>query len=315
MLSTLLRTMLAIELLFHVWLGGHFLQGGMRVGAVLALVVMIAMLWRISQALLSFMLATAMRWRDRRSLPFGNALAALASEFKARSVIYNWSQPFDGLAIGRDPVGASTDTSTDTPAGTSTGMPVLLVHGYVCNRGLWVRFRRLLADARLGPVYTISMEPLFGSIDTMASRLAARVEAICRDTGRDQIAIVAHSMGGLIVRAYLAHDRAARVARLITLGSPHHGTRMASLGIGDCARQMRWQSAWLADLAHEERVHPRRVPTLSVYSLSDDLVYPPESGVLPWAENVPVTALGHVALVFSGAVANRVIAFLRQPVH
>lgn len=311
MLSTLLRTMLAIELLFHVWLGGHLLQGGMRVGAVLALIVMIAMLWRVSQALLSFVVATIMRWRDRCSLPFGNALAALASEVKARCIIYSWSQPFDGVAIGRDPVGSPASASGGSPA----GMPVLLVHGYFCNRGLWIRFRHLLAAGQLGPVYTISLEPLFGSIDAMASQLAARIEAICRETGRDRIAIVAHSMGGLITRAYVARDREARVALLVTLGSPHHGTRMASLGLGDCARQMRWQSAWLADLAHAEQVHPRRVPTLSVYSLSDDLVYPPESGVLPWAENVPVTALGHVALVFSEAVANRVITFLRQPVH
>jgi hypothetical protein len=45
--------------------------------------------------------------------------------------------------------------------------------------------------------------------------------------------------------------------------------------------------------------------------LNDDLVYPAESSVLEWAQNVPVSAVGHMGLVFSEPIAKRVIQYLR----
>jgi triacylglycerol esterase/lipase EstA (alpha/beta hydrolase family) len=302
MLKSLLRTLLTIELLLYVWAGGHLLQVGVDGLTTVAVMVLMAMLWRLSHALGSYLVAAAMRWRDGRVLPLGNSLAALASELKARVISYNWSQAFDGLALGGD------------PAGPATGMPVLLVHGYFSNRGMWWRFRQQLVAADVGPVYTITLEPLMGSIDTMAERLATRITDICRETGRDQLVLVAHSMGGLVTRAYMAREGDLRIARFITLGSPHHGTQIASLGLGECARQMRYESEWLSMLEDMEAASPPQMPALSIYTLSDDLVYPPESSVLAWAESVPVSAIGHVALLYSPSVAARVINAIRQPV-
>ena len=79
---------------------------------------------------------------------------------------------------------------------------------------------------------------------------------------------------------------------------------------------MRDHSEWLKCLEKNEAVlaakHGRKPPViLSIYTLNDDLVYPPESSVLAWAENVPVAAIGHMGLVFSPSVARRVIQHLR----
>lgn len=123
--------------------------------------------------------------------------------------------------------------------------------------------------------------------------------------------IVAHSMGGLVVRAYLTETASSRVAKLVTMGSPHHGTQLARLGLGLNARQMGEPSEWLETLADIEAANVSHPSTLSIYTLNDDLVYPPESSVLAWAENVPVSAIGHMGLVFSESVANRVIRHLR----
>ena len=84
------------------------------------------------------------------------------------------------------------------------------------------------------------------------------------------------------------------------------------MGLFECAKQMQYQGAWLETLADMEAANPPGIPTLSIYTLNDDLVYPPESGVLAWAENVPVSAVGHVGLMFSEPVANRVIAAIRK---
>ena len=304
MLQVILLTLLLSEFALYVWLGRLLSERGMSIVLIVAILLMFALLWRLSHALGSFTVTSFLRWRDGRVLPLGNSMAALANEFAARFICFNWSQPFPQLVVGADPCGARS------------GVPILLVHGYVCNRGLWVTFRRALAAAGLGPIYAVTFEPLFGGIDTLVSKLDAKIEAICQQTGASEVMIVAHSMGGLLVRAYLAQATVARVTKLVTLGSPHQGTRLAKLGFGVNATQMRDQSEWLKCLANNEAMltakHGRKPPvTLSIYTLSDDLVYPPESSVLAWAENVPVAAIGHMGLVFSASVARRVIQHLR----
>ena len=302
MLQTLIRTLLVMEILFYVWVGGHLAHLGFGVGAIVATILLAALLWRISHALTSYLVAVFLRARDRRSLPLGNSLAALASELRARVISYNWSQAFVHWALGNDPLGAGN------------GAPILLVHGFFSNRGMWVSFRKRLAAANLGPVYTVTLEPLNGSIDEMATSLEKRIEEIVGATGNEKIIVVAHSMGGLVARAYMAQVAENRIARFITLGAPHHGSRIAALGLFECAQQMRYQSPWIEMLEDMEAASPPEVPTLSIYTLNDDLVYPPESSVLEWAENVPVSAVGHVGLMFSEAVANRVIEAIRKGV-
>lgn len=307
MLQAILLTFLLAELTFYVWLGLALSARGFSVFAMSATLLLIALVWRLSHALASFTVTSALRLRDRRVLPWGNSLAALGNELAARFVCFNWSQPFPGLTVGADPIGAKD------------GVPILLVHGYVCNRGLWVALRQTLAAAGLGPIYADTFTPVFGGIDVFAAKLDARIEAICIETGADKVMIVAHSMGGLAVRAYMAQTAqtaVSRIAKLVTLGSPHHGSQVARLGIGINAGQMCEQSEWLQTLESREAADAigglrKRPATLSIYTLNDDLVYPPESSVLEWAENVPVSAVGHIGLVFSAPVARRVIAHLR----
>ena len=302
MLQILIRSLLLIEVLFYVWFGGHLSSLGLSVGAIAASIALIAVLWRVSHALTTYCFAIVLRWRDKRTLPFGNSLAALASELHARVISYNWSQAFPGLSLGTDPVGSGR------------GAPILLVHGFFSNRGMWVSFRNRLAAAKVGPVYAVTLEPLNGSIEAMMPALESGIDAIIRETGQEKIIVVAHSMGGLLARAYIAQVGATRVAKLITLGTPHHGSRIAALGGFECTRQMRYSSPWIEMLEDMESANPPGIPALSIYTLNDDLVYPPESGVLEWegAENVPVSAVGHVALLYSEPIANRVIAAIRK---
>ena len=299
MLQTLIRTLLLMEALFYAWIGGHMANLGVPAIEIAGVILVIALLWRLSHALGSYLLAAFLRGRDGRSLPLGNSLAALASELNARVISFNWSQPFQRWALGED------------PAGSNEGAPILLVHGFMSNRGMWMRFRQRLAAAKVGPVYTVTLEPLTGSIDAMVASLEVRIEEVLRATGRQKLIVVAHSMGGLVTRAYMAQSGAGRIARFVTIGTPNQGTRLAGVGLFECARQMKYQGPWLEMLADMEAANPPGVPTLSIYTLNDDLVYPPESGVLEWAENVPVSAVGHVALMFSEHVANRVIAAIR----
>lgn len=179
--------------------------------------------------------------------------------------------------------------------------PVLLLHGYGCNSGYWAHLIPLLDAARISHACA-DLEPLGGDIDGYVPAVAAAIDALCRDSGAQRVVILAHSMGGLAARAYLRQHGAARVARLITLGTPHHGTSLANLGLGANARQMRRaraggtpESGWLRTLAGQEGEATRSLVT-SIYSHHDNIVAPQTSSHLPGARNIALGGVGHVAL-------------------
>lgn len=60
-------------------------------------------------------------------------------------------------------------------------------------------------------------------VAALGRRLAERIAA----DGRDNVALVGHSMGGLVARAALTHAAGKRVSRLIMLGTPNAGSLAA----------------------------------------------------------------------------------------
>src|SRR6185312_915916 len=103
------------------------------------------------------------------------------------------------------------------------------------------------------------------------------------------------SMGGLVARAYLRRHGHQHIARVITLGTPHHGTALAHLGPGSNAAQMRRDSEWLGSLAASE-ANTQRTLFSSIYSVHDNIIAPQDSSELPGARNLVFGAIGHVAL-------------------
>ena len=189
-----------------------------------------------------------------------------------------------------------SERSTGRVADPNSGPVVLMQHGYLNNGAVWFFTNRAL-EARGYRVFTMDQRA-FAPLDDMGDRLAARVDAVLEATGAQQLTLVAHSMGGLVCRAYLRSHGDARISRLITLGSPHHGTFHAYLANGPNGAQMRLGSAWLRTL-NQTRVS---VPFISIYSLHDTIITPQDSSVMPEADNVRLTAVGHVSMP-SGATA------------
>lgn len=309
MLQRWLTFLLAMEVVvygvFTVVLTGR----GWASYSTILVILLIAFLWRLSHALGSFFICGGMRLIDGRR--DAGMLTALVGEFTSRLTSFNISQPFVGLVMPDEPAG---DRARAVP-------PILLVHGYFSNRGMWLRFRqRLLAQTatalsreNLGMIYTITLEPPFGAIEVFAEQLHARIEAICAETSQPQLIVIAHSMGGLVTRAYMVGHGPQRIAQFVTLGTPHHGTRTAWLGLGTCVTQMRWLGPWIAALAEQERVAANaKPPTVSIYSTNDDIVYPPESSQLAWADNMPVCGVGHVGLLFSAGIVAQVVDVIAQ---
>lgn len=196
--------------------------------------------------------------------------------------------------------------------------PVLLLHGYGCNSGYWSHLVPRL-DAACISHASVDLEPLTGDIDGYAPLVERAVEALRTATGADKVIIVAHSMGGLVARAWMRACGSARVARVITLGTPHHGTCLAAFGLGLNAAQMRRvaqgraardeppECAWLRALAANEDAAARALVT-SIFSHHDNIIAPQTSSELPGARNLAFGGVGHVALGRNPRVLDAVMA-------
>ena len=190
--------------------------------------------------------------------------------------------------------------------------PLLLVHGVGVNDGVWFALRRKLSRRSLGPVYTINYGPPLAGIEHFAGQLAARIEAICAVTGAERVALIAHSMGGLVARAYLRRFGAARVEQLITIGTPHHGSMLAYTFPGCCLAQMHPGNPWLVELNREESARAP-VPITSIWSRHDSMVAPQGSSVLRNAENIALVGIAHNALLGEKAVVELVATEVVKP--
>src|SRR3978361_876692 len=119
-------------------------------------------------------------------------------------------------------------------------IPVLLVHGLVDNRSVFAVMRRSLRRRGFASVCSWNYSPLLTDISRGARDLGEHIERICAETGHDRVHVVGHSLGGLIARYYVQRqggDR--RVDSLITLGTPHEGSRWAHAGPAPLLTQTR----------------------------------------------------------------------------
>lgn len=245
----------------------------------------------------------------RSMLPAGSRLAwkaairLLLQEFGASMLVTSWHMPFKSFS--------------GTIAAQATGLPVLLIHGYGCNSGYWYSMRRCLLQSRISHK-AVDLEPLLASIDDYTASIDKAVENLCSESGKDQIIILAHSMGGLAARAYLRQYGSRRIAKIISVGTPHHGTALAHFSMGINGLQMQWcgdpdhgqPSEWLRNLADSEDVASRALIT-SIYSLHDNIAAPQLSCHLSGAKNIALSGIGHVALGLHPAVQALVLEEIR----
>lgn len=210
---------------------------------------------------------------------------------------------------------AEAALTTGTPSGDDTyDTPVVLVHGYGHNRSGWFMLDRRLRRVGFTSVQTLNYLPYFSGVPELAARLAERIEAICKVTGRERVHLVGHSLGGVVARWYVQElGGGQRVNTAVTIGSPHSGTYAALVGVGPGARDLRPGSQVMRRL--DRYAKPSGVRWIAYYSNLDMLVQPASSAMLDHpaldATNILVKDHGHVSLMISPEVG-RSIAYQLQ---
>ncbi|WP_449065765.1 esterase/lipase family protein [Planomonospora algeriensis] len=104
----------------------------------------------------------------------------------------------------------------------ATPYPVILVHGAKSTGAVTWPVAAAYLSKQGHCVFALD----YGwsrSLRESARTLGVFVEGVLQTTGAERAAIVGHSLGGLVPRAYMRFEGgAAKVAELVTLGSPHH---------------------------------------------------------------------------------------------
>jgi triacylglycerol lipase len=240
---------------------------------------------------------------DKDSTPLPTPLQILKAwwgEVCCAPLVFAWRQPFRSALF-----------PDHLPADAKGRRGLLLVHGFVCNRGLWNAWLAQLTAQNL-PFVAVSLEPVFGSIDDYARTIEAAVKQLEDCTGCAPV-IVAHSMGGLAVRRWWADQpNNARVFRFVSIGTPHHGTWLARFAFSTNGAQMRRHSRWLQSLA---RVEPtdRAALCTCFYGHCDNIVFPPSTGTLQGADNRHLPGVAHVHMVDQPQPWQETLRWLQAP--
>lgn len=210
------------------------------------------------------------------------------------------------------------------PAGVATAAeaapdrgPVLLVHGHHGSAANWAAMvPRLRAEGwRPTALDFVTGNWKDWTLDELAQQVALHVMALKNQTQQDKIDVVAHSLGGIVVRQYLKfHGGDRHVRRLVCLGAPHHGVGFAALGpMFEIARLFAPHGPALNRLNRPDETHGELQYT-NLWSPSDWAEWAPyASGRLKGAFNYRVAKTPHADYPTDPRVFEVVKASLLRP--
>ncbi|CCQ14968.1 Lipase class 2 [Rhodococcus sp. AW25M09] len=176
--------------------------------------------------------------------------------------------------------------------------PVLLVPGYGGSTdALDVLAGVLREDGRDATVVALP-EGGIGDLTEQAKTLRGAADEALSRTGATSVDVVGYSAGGVVARIWATDLGGAEQARrIVTLGSPHHGTQVAGLAaqfVPDrcptACQQLDPNSPLLTGLNSGDET-PEGPQWVSIWTEVDQVVTPPTSAALDGAINVPVQSV------------------------
>jgi len=170
--------------------------------------------------------------------------------------------------------------------------PKVLVHGYIDNwwTPWWLRNKLKLEKEYNADVSIVRKNHLPLTNTRTFVENAKNVQRACKKY-ESNVDIIAHSMGGIDSRWYIERlSGSEKVDNLVTLGTPHQGTKIAYLGyLTTGGRHMLPNSEQLNKLNTDGISDD--VNYTSFWSNRDEAVYPRENAKLPFtqANNIEIS--------------------------
>jgi triacylglycerol esterase/lipase EstA (alpha/beta hydrolase family) len=188
--------------------------------------------------------------------------------------------------------------------------PVILLHGLFQNRSclFWLQYR--LHAAGYKQIVSINTPP-WRDMEASTESLAKKVDELRINLKIDKVILVGHSMGGMIARNYVQNrGGSAYVHGMVTLGSPHHGSKLAPFALSSMGKTLLPGSVFLKDF--NSVVWPEETQAVSIYTRYDNIVLPAESGKMNGAQQIELDGMGHTSLLFHPRSLQAVISALSK---
>ncbi len=181
-------------------------------------------------------------------------------------------------------------------AGQDVHPPVILLHGLFQNRSCLFWLQHRLRSAGYQQVISINTPP-WRDLETLTEGLARKVDELRIKLKVDKVILVGHSMGGIIARNYVQNrGGSAYVHGMVTLGSPHHGSKLAPFALSTMGKNLLPGSAFL--LKFNGVTWPDETQAISIYTRYDNIVLPAESAKMDGVQQIELDGMGHTALLF-----------------
>ena len=187
---------------------------------------------------------------------------------------------------------------------------VVTIHGLWMRAGAMIALQRRL-EAHGFTVHGFGYPTVHPSLEANAKALAQFIERVPGDT----VHLVAHSLGGVLIRAMLDQRIPARLGRVVTLGSPLRGSQIgarvtrlpggrriigqaiidlnarggfrdwpSAVPAGSIAGRVPFGTGWLVGGIFEANDGTVAVAETRVPGLADHIVLPVTHFALPWSK-------------------------------
>jgi len=192
--------------------------------------------------------------------------------------------------------------------------PIVFVHGLMGHPGNFLPMRKFMSLHGRKRTYALALDAM-ASMEENAEAFSQLVDEVIRvnDLPADaQIDCVAHSMGGLVVRLALETKTSARIATLVTLGSPHQGTYAARYGASRNVVDLRPDSPVMRRLAAQLPWSgpPSRPRLVALWSGADVLLLPANAACAEGAETIEMIGFTHYSYLLHPRGWSQVLSVL-----
>ncbi|MFD9433397.1 esterase/lipase family protein [Streptomyces sp. NPDC060002] len=194
----------------------------------------------------------------------------------------------------------------------STSTPVVFVHGYTGSASNWTTAMSVFRLNGWSSSNLFAYEyDSYGDNITNAQGLATFVNTVKARTGASKVAIVNHSMGGLVSQYYLkVLGGNTSVSHLASIAGANHGTTYA----GAClvyttCQQMYPGSSFIARITAGDET-PGTTAYATWYSACDGVIIPYTSTRLTGATNNNVLCQTHIGYLTDTVVLGRIADFI-----
>ncbi|MBW9271238.1 MAG: alpha/beta hydrolase [Candidatus Thiodiazotropha sp. (ex. Lucinisca nassula)] len=201
---------------------------------------------------------------------------------------------------------------------------VVLLHGLArSNMAMW-RLKQRLEEADFH-VETIGYASLNRTSQQMIQEISQQINDCCRSINH-RVHFVGHSLGGLLIRAYLVENRPDNLGRVVLIGTPNRGSEVADYANGRWWGHLAGPAA--LSLGTTKQSFPNTLPEpdypvgviAGISSSDNDELIPGlddglvsvESTKLDKMQDFTIVPSGHSMMRYNTEVADQTIHFLRM---